>query len=161
MKLYIANTSKQRHTFAFRVLETGRLRQIPIEHGSQMLVLDNASSDQVEAVIQHHAVYGLINASNIDQSTAFVGLCYSIDKPVISSVIEKAIRDNDNHLSRGAHQTRQASLAALDKTLSENGSGYAGEMEFTVEQAKSREDSDDAATVNETIVTEKTGAKKK
>lgn len=160
MKLYIANTTKQRHTFTFRVLETGRLRQIPIEHGSQMIVIDG-TSDEVNAVIEHHVVYGLINSSNIDQSKAFVGLCYSIDKPVDASVIEKAIRDNDDHLSRGAHQTRQASLAALDRTLSENGTGYAGEMEFTVEQAKGREDNDDTPVVNETIVTQKTGSKKK
>lgn len=160
MKLYIANTTKQRHVFTYRVLETGRLRQIPIEHGSQMIVLDG-SSDEIDAVVQHHAVYGLINSSNIDQSKTFVGLCYSIDKPVAASVIEKAIRDNDHHLSRGAHQTRQASLAALDKTLSENGTGYSGDLEFTVEQAKGREDSDDTPVVNETIVTEKAGSKKK
>lgn len=161
MKLYIANTTKQRHVFTYRVLETGRLLHIPIAHGSQMVVLDNASSEQIEAVIAHHAVYGLINSSNIDQSKTFVGLCYSIDKPVAASVIEKAIRDNDHHLSRGAHQTRQASLAALDKTLSENNTGYSGDLEFTVEQAKGREDSDDTPVVNETIVTEKAGSKKK
>ena len=50
MKLYIANTTKQRHIFTFRQLETGRLRQIPIEHGSQMVVLDG-STEEVEAVI--------------------------------------------------------------------------------------------------------------
>lgn len=160
MKLFIANTTKQRHIFTYRVLETGRLRQIPIDPGSQMAVLDG-TSDEIDAVIDHHAIYGLINSKNIDQSQAFVGLCYNIDKPVASSVIEKALRDNDNHLSRGAHQTRQASLAALDKTLSENGSGYGGEMEFTVEQVKGREDNDDAPIVNEAIVTEKAGSKKK
>lgn len=160
MKLFVANTTKQRNIFVYRVLETGRLRQIPIEPGSQMMVLDS-SSDEVNAVIEHHAIYGLINSRNIDQSKAFVGLCYNIDKPVESSVIEKAIRDNDHHLSRGAHQTRQASLAALDKTLSENESGYAGEMEFTVEQVKGRDENDDTPTVNEAIVTEKAGSKKK
>lgn len=160
MKLYIANTTKQRHIFTFRTLETGRLRQIPIDHGSQMIVLDG-TSDELNAVIEHHQVYGLIDSTKIDQSKAFVGICYSIDKPVPSSVIEKAIRDNDDHLTRGAHNMRQASLAALDKTLSENGTGYAGEMEFSVEQAKGREDNDDAPVVNETIVTEKSGSKKK
>jgi len=160
MKLYIANTTKQRHIFTFRTLETGRLRQIPIEHGSQMMVLDG-TSDELNAVIEHHQVYGLIDSTKIDQSKAFVGICYSIDKPVSSSVIEKAIRDNDDHLTRGAHNMRQASLAALDRTLSENGTGYAGEMEFSVEQAKSREDNEDTPTVNETIVTEKSGSKKK
>ncbi|MFH4870926.1 hypothetical protein [Klebsiella pneumoniae] len=135
MKLYIANTTKQRHIFTFRQLETGRLRQIPIEHGSQMQVLDG-STEEVEAVIQHHQVYGLVDSTKIDQSQAFVGLCYSINKPVSASVIEKTIRDNDGHLTRGAHNRRQASVAALDNTLRESGIGYEGDMEFSAEQAK-------------------------
>lgn len=158
MKLFIANTTKQRHVFTFRVLETGRLRQIPIEHGSQMAVLDG-STDEIEAVIKHHQVYGLIDASKIDQSRQFVGLCYSIDKPVSANIIEKTIRDNDDHLTRNAHNRRQASVAALDTSLRESGIGYEGEMEFSAEQAKGRDETDDTPTVNEKIVTEKRGKK--
>ncbi|MEQ9902565.1 hypothetical protein [Pectobacterium aroidearum] len=160
MKLYVANTTKQRHIFSYRVLETGRLRQIPIEHGSQMMVLDG-NTDELNAVIQHHQVYGMVDSTKIDQAVDFVGICYSIDKPVGANVIEKTIRDNDEHLTKGAHKLRQASLAALDKSLSESNTGYAGEMEFSVEQAKGREENNDAPTVNETIVTEKSGNKKK
>ncbi|HBY8505948.1 hypothetical protein ACKLLD_04215 [Klebsiella pneumoniae] len=160
MKLFIANTTKQRHIFTFRQLETGRLRQIPIEHGSQMQVLDG-SAEEVEAVIQHHQVYGLVDSTKIDQSQAFVGLCYSINKPVSASVIEKTIRDNDGHLTRGAHNRRQASVAALDNTLRESGIGYEGDMEFSAEQAKGRDDHSDDQTINEKIVTPKAGSKKK
>lgn len=106
MKLYIANTTKQRQIFAYRKLETGRLIQIPINHGDQMMVLDG-STDEVDAVVQHHRVYGLVDSTKIDQSRAFVGLCYSLNKPVSASVIEKAIRDNDIHLTRGAHGRRR------------------------------------------------------
>ncbi|HFP9395745.1 TPA: hypothetical protein ACHOZE_004444 [Raoultella ornithinolytica] len=160
MKLYIANTTKQRHIFTFRTLETGRLRQIPIEHGSQMMVLDG-STDEVEAIIQHHQVYGLVDSTKIDQSQSFVGLCYSINKPVSASVIEKTIRDNDGHLTRGAHTLRQASLMALDNSLRDSGTGYDGDLEFSVEQTKGREDNDDTPTVSETIATPKSGSKKK
>ena len=79
MKLYIANTTKQRHIFTFRVLESGRLRQIPITHGSQMMVHEG-STEELNAIISHHAVYGLVDASKIDQNKDFIGLCYSIDK---------------------------------------------------------------------------------
>ncbi|MCK6990144.1 hypothetical protein [Enterobacter asburiae] len=160
MKLYIANTTKQRQIFAYRKLETGRLIQIPINHGDQMMVLDG-STEEVDAVVQHHQVYGLVDSTKIDQSQAFVGLCYSLNKPVSASVIEKGIRDNDIHLTRGAHGRRQASVAALDSALLESGTGYSGEMEVSAEQAKGREDSEDVPTVNETIVTEKSGSKKK
>lgn len=158
MKLYIANTTKQRHIFSFRTLETGRLRQIPIAHGSQMLVLDG-SSEEVDAVIQHHQIYGLVDAIKIDQSKQFVGLCYSINKAVPASVIEKALRDNDEHLTRNSHGRRQASVAAMDSTLRDSGTGYNGDMEFSVEQTKGREDNDDTPVVNEKIVTEKRSKK--
>ncbi|MGZ0748885.1 hypothetical protein [Kluyvera sichuanensis] len=158
MKLYVANTTKQRHIFTYRMLESGRLRQIPIDHGSQMMVLDG-STDELNAVIQHHQVYGMVDATKIDQASEFVGICYSIDKPVNANVIEKTIRDNDGRLTKGAHELRQASLAALDKTLSDSGTGYGGEMEFSVEQAKGREENDDTPTVNEKIVTEKRSKK--
>lgn len=92
---------------------------------------------------------------------AFVGLCYSINKPVSASVIEKTIRDNDGHLTRGAHNRRQASVAALDNTLRESGIGYEGDMEFSAEQAKGRDDHSDEPTINEKIVTPKAGSKKK
>jgi len=160
MKLFIANTTKQRQIFAFRKLETGRLIQIPINHGDQMMVLDG-STEEIEAVIQHHQVYGLIDSTKIDQSQVFVGLCYSINKPVSSSVIEKTIRDNDIHLTRGAHGRRQASVAALDGKLREGDTGYSGEMEVSAEQTKGRDDNEDTQTVNETIVTERAGSKRK
>lgn len=158
MKLFIANTTKQRQIFAYRKLETGRLIQIPINHGDQMMVLDG-STEEVEAVVQHHQVYGLIDSTKIDQSQVFVGLCYSVNKPVSASVIEKTLRDNDIHLTRGAHGRRQASLAALDTSLRESGTGYSGEMEVSAEQAKGRDENDDAPTVSEKIVTEKRGKK--
>ncbi|SFN72605.1 hypothetical protein SAMN05216516_11622 [Izhakiella capsodis] len=160
MKLYIANTTKQRHVFTFRMLETGRLRQIPIPHGGQMQVLDG-SSDEIDAVIQHHQAYGLVDSSRIDQSKAFIGLCYSINKPVSSAVIEKTLRDNDHHLTREAHNRRQASVAALDSTLRESGTGYSGEMEFSAERTKGRDDGDDVSDINEKIVTPKSGSRKK
>ncbi|HEA3718719.1 TPA: hypothetical protein RV156_001844 [Yersinia enterocolitica] len=159
MKLYIANTTKQRHMFSFRTLETGRLRNIPIAYGSQAIVLDGGA-EEIDAVIQHHQVYGLIDASTIDQSKNFVGLCYSIDKPVQEKIIEKAMRDNDHKLTETSHNRRQASVAAQDDALLNSGTGYGGEMEFTVEQTNGRDDNNNTPSVNETIVTQKRGSKK-
>lgn len=158
MKLYIANTTKQRHIFTFRVLESGRLRQIPIAHGSQVMVHEG-STEELNAIISHHAVYGLVDASKIDQNKDFIGLCYSIDKPVPAKLIEKALRDNDNFLTRNAHNRRQASVAALDSSLRESGTGYSGDMEISAEQMKGRDDNEDTPIVSETIATEKRGKK--
>ena len=56
MKLFIANTTKQRHDFAFRQPETGRLVYHPINAGSQSVVL-NGTRAEVDQVISQHVVY--------------------------------------------------------------------------------------------------------
>ncbi len=47
------------------------------------------------------------------------------------------------------------STGGTASSLRESGTGYDGEMEFSAEQAKGRDDNDDAQVVNEKIVTEK------
>ena len=50
---------------------------------------------------------------------------------------------------QSSHNRRQASVAALDNTLRESGIGYEGDMEFSAEQAKGRDDHSDDPTINE------------
>lgn len=103
-------------------------------------------------MIQQHGVYGLIDATKIDQNRVYIGLCYSIDKPVQSRIIEKAMRDNDDHLNRAAHERRQASVIATNNALSEQESGYRGELEVSAEQRmNANEDKDETQFVDETL----------
>lgn len=160
MKLHIANTTKQRHDFAYRKPETGRLVYHPINAGSQAVVIDGTRAE-IDLIIQQHAEYGLIDAAKIDQNRIYIGLCYSIDKPVASKVIEKAMRDNDGHLNRAAHDRRQASVLATDSALSEQDNGYRGELEVSAEQRlNATDDKDETEFVDETLVVS-AGSKKK
>lgn len=160
MKLYIANTTKQNHKFTFRLPEMKHNKIVEIKAGSQMMV-HNGNSDELEAIIAHHHIYGLTEAKKLDQRQEYVGLCYSIDKPVTYGNIENAIRDNDEKLIKGAHERRQAAAAGLDQKLQEQGIGYSGSMEMSSEQAKTRDEKEDAPTVNERIATEKRAGGKK
>ncbi|WP_370602285.1 hypothetical protein [Citrobacter cronae] len=160
MKLHIANTTKQRHDFAYRKPETGRLVYHPINAGSQAVVIDGTRAE-IDLIIQQHAEYGLIDATKIDQNRIYIGLCYSIDKPVASKVIEKAMRDNDGHLNRAAHDRRQASVLATDSALSEQDNGYRGELEVSAEQRlNATDDKNETEFVDETLVVS-AGSKKK
>jgi hypothetical protein len=160
MKLYIANTTKQRHDFTYRKPETGRLVYHPINAGSQAVVLDGTKAE-IDIIIQQHEVYGLIDAGNIDHNRAYIGMCYSIDKPVASRIIEKAMRDNDGHLNRAAHERRQASVIATNNALNEQDSGYRGEMEVSAQQRmNASDDKDEMAFVDETLAVN-SGSKKK
>lgn len=160
MKLFIANTTKQRHDFAYRKPETGRLVYHPINAGSQVMVMDG-TTEEIDLIIQQHAAYGLIDAKKIDQNRIYIGMCYSIDKAVPVRIIEKAMRDNDGHLNRAAHERRQASVIATNNALNEQESGYRGEMEVSAQQRmNANDDKDEVAFVDETLAVN-TGSKKK
>ena len=125
MKLYIANTTKQRHDFAYRQPETGRLIYHPINAGAQSVVLDGTG--EIDLVIQQHGVYGLIDATKSTR-TAFISACATASTSRCSRASSKAMRDNDDHLNRAAHERRQASVIATNNALSEQESGYRGEL---------------------------------
>ena len=160
MKLYVANTTKQNHKFTFRLPEMKYNKIVEIKAGSQMMVHDG-STDELESIISHHAIYGLKEAKKLDQQQEYVGLCYSIDKPVTYGNIENAIRDNDEKLTKSAHERRQAALAGIDQALKNQNIGYEGSLEISAEQAKSQNDTEDTPTVKESISTEKRGGSKK
>ncbi|MBU9812376.1 hypothetical protein ACE2AK_04185 [Rahnella perminowiae] len=163
MKLHIANTTKQRHDFTFRRLEKSNLVHHPIRAGEQSIVLDG-TTDEIDYILKQHEIYGLIDATRIDQSKAYIGLCYSIDKPVASKIIEKAMRDNDQHLTRKSNDHRQASAFATSEKLRSEDSGFHGDLEVSAEQRlKTDEDPRDTDFVNETISVEgeKKGSGKK
>lgn len=160
MKLYVANTTKQNHKFTFRLPEMKHNKIVEIKAGTQMMV-HNGTSDELDAIISHHQIYGLTEAKKLDQHQEYVGLCYSIDKPVTYGNIENAIRDNDEKLTRDAHKRRQAAAAGIDQNLKSQGIGYDGSLEISAEQAKTRDDNEETPTVNEKIGTEKRGGSKK
>ncbi|MCU6240787.1 hypothetical protein [Enterobacter asburiae] len=160
MKLFIANTTKQRHDFTYRKPETGRLVYHPINAGAQAVVMDGTAAE-IDAIIQQHSRYGLIDATNIDQNHVHIGRCYSIDKPVSARVIENAMRDNDGHLNREAHERRQAALIATSNSLSEQDNGFRGELEVSAEQRlNASDDRDETDFVDETLAVT-AGTKKK
>ncbi|ELR4579312.1 hypothetical protein QR963_005052, partial [Salmonella enterica] len=137
-----------------------RLVYHPINAGSQAVVIDGTRAE-IDLIIQQHADYGLIDATKIDQNRIYIGLCYSIDKPVSSKVIEKAMRDNDSHLNRAAHDRRQASVLATNNALTEQENGYLGELEVSAEQRlNATDDRDETAFIDETLAVN-TGTKKK
>lgn len=156
MDLYIANTSKQRHIVTYRTLEKGNERQYPIEPGGQRIVLKNGTSEEVEAIVEHYATYGMVEARTLDQQRDFVGLVYSVDKPVTAENIEKGIRDNGETLTRQSHEQRQASAAALEQQLVESGAGFQGNIEISAEQQLNPAEPKENQKIKEVIKTDKT-----
>lgn len=128
-KLYIANTSRQKLNFLFRLPEENDIKRYTIQPGAQALVLDS-TNDDVEYVIKQHETYGIKRADDVIRKKGFVGTCYRVDKPI--SVSNFMVIDGQNHeaLIEQGKVTRanvatyaQASVADMVKQAGEDAKG--------------------------------------
>lgn len=126
-KLYIANLGRQAHEFHYRVpAEFGWSRQAQIRRidaGTQQQIHTEAPLPVLEAIIEQHRQYGLIEASEVPKTKDFIGLCFSIDKPVNLDQMEYGADHNVGVLQeRGVRNLEDAALAAdraFENTLEE------------------------------------------
>ncbi len=84
MKLYIANCSRQPHTFNYKLPEKTQSFGVTIPSGRQHMIENQ--SDIIDHIIRQHEPYGFQRCDKVDKN--FSGICYSIDKPVSVGRIE-------------------------------------------------------------------------
>lgn len=116
MKLFIGNATKQHHDFVYWVpnAKSTRTQRVPI--GGQVQISGDLSQSDVDHIIQQHAPYGLVASSEADHVRDFVGLCYSVDRPIRMQTLEKLMHHNTRVLSdAGKEIRRQASVAGNDQ----------------------------------------------
>lgn len=131
--LYVANASKQRHDFIYRIPEEVGVRRQAIDPGSQIVVYQpNAGAPTIKAIIDQHRNYGLTDVAEIDRRRPFVGLCYQLDKPIKVEKIMYADEHNSEVLTGLSQEARQAAAAALHGSISkevEKATGGVGRLE--------------------------------
>jgi hypothetical protein len=113
-KLFVANTSKQHHDFAYRLAEDKNIRIETIRIGSQVCVGgDSLTHEMIAKIIEQHAPYGLRDAKTLSGVKDFVGLCYSIDKPVPMDNMLVLFEKNDVVLNDRAADRREDIAASI------------------------------------------------
>ena len=141
--LYVANCSKQRHDFTYRVPEEVAVRRQQIMPGSQTAIYQpNVPMEIIRAIIDQHARYGLVDVNEIDRRKAFTGLCYSLDKPIKVEKFMYVDETNSSALQDASLEARKVSAAALHDILEKvtEGKGKLESLEFeVVEQNKDNE----------------------
>lgn len=148
MKIYVANTTKQVQQFHFRVVENPRLMMNEIPIGSQIrLYKDDASPREIDSLIYQLENYGAVRADSVQQTKQFIGLCYSVDKPVRDVTIMLAVNHNDDVLQERGYEIRKQAAVAVNDALSKVGDLKGTTVSFK-EETKVGED---APTLNETI----------
>lgn len=129
MRMHVANGSKQNHNFVYVVkdgLGVARQRTQHIPIGQQIVLSEDLSQEQVDAIVQHHAPYGFIAASEVDHSGGVIPLCFAVGKePISERVIEHLFRRNTGfQVIAGKQLRKEAALAgndALERSLQESG----------------------------------------
>lgn len=116
--LYIANASKQKHDFIYRIPEESNVRRQQIQPGSQIVIYQpNAPQNVLNMIIDQHKAYGLVDVADIDRSKPFVGLCYCFDKPIKVEKIMYADEHNAGVLQETSQEARKMSAAALHAAI--------------------------------------------
>ncbi|HET8686812.1 MAG TPA: hypothetical protein VFM18_09120 [Methanosarcina sp.] len=122
---YIANSTKQNHDFVYRIPGNDKLFTVGIPFGQQReLHQKDLSTEEIDFILRQHKGESheyITEASTIDRTSGYVGLIYSIGKPVSGDLIANAISENDYELDLSAKRYREESTLALDKKLAEDG----------------------------------------
>lgn len=125
MRLYVANSTQQVVNFVYRIPEFSGFRAQNIAIGSQIKLPEDLTAEAVDAIVSHHARYGMIRADEINQAREFKGLCYSVDKPVPEVKINSLMEHNTGELVKLGKQIRaEAALTSnvgLETDLAESG----------------------------------------
>ncbi len=115
MKLYVANCSKQVMDFIYRVPGKRQLARQLIDVGRQIVLAHDLDTPQITRIVDQHAKYGFVDVKEISRTKPFIGLCYSVDKPVDIGALTTAIQHNSDVLDEWGRQLRaEAAVAAAN-----------------------------------------------
>jgi len=137
MKLYIANCTTQNHDFIYNAPEVKGSRKQMIPAGGQMQIHDNMNLQAIDYIVKQHEKYGLVPADKIPREKAFIGLCYSVDKPVNMDQIMTASSQNENVLKEQAVETRKQTAAAIRSQIEDQEVGVSSVSVEIIQDEKS------------------------
>jgi hypothetical protein len=138
--MYIANCTQQVQDFIYRLPETPGPRSQRIDIGSQVQISGDLSTPDIDAIVRQHATYGLVSVDEVDRTKPFVGLCYSVDKPVPVAKIKSAIAHNYDVMVERGKELRKEAAVATESSLVERGAGPAALEMSVVEETKDGSD---------------------
>lgn len=123
-KLYIANTKKQAEDFCYRMPGQNGVRKQRIEIGQQIAISGgDLSTLEIDAIVDQHAMYGMVCVDALDRTKEFIGLCYSIGKPVTIGKMEIALAHNDDVLTDRGKELRKEAAVSVNNALEQQTDG--------------------------------------
>ena len=117
MKLYIGNATRQVHEFTYRVLEFPAPRSQTVPIGGQVLISGDLSSKDVDYIVDQHKKYGIVDANASSFLPGFSGICYSIDRPITTVRLARAMEKNMDQLQERGKQMRTELAVAVNSSM--------------------------------------------
>lgn len=114
MKLFIANTNKQNEDFTYRLPEEKNFRVETIRAGTQTMVGGKELTQvEVATIIEQKTPYGLRDARQLSSLKDYVGLSFSLDRPVPLDSMIVLFEQNDERLNERAGLRLEKAMAAI------------------------------------------------
>lgn len=113
MKLYVANCSRQAHTFNYKLPEKTQQFGVTIRAGEQHMIENQ--SEVIAHIIKQHEPYGFQACNKVDKK--FSGICYSINKVVTLGAIEDGAEQKTENLENLSQEILEATAVSINNTI--------------------------------------------
>jgi hypothetical protein len=118
-RMYVANCSNQTHEFAYRLPTVPQLRRINIQKMAQERLPDELNQEAIDYIVAKAETYGFVNVVDLRSGKTkrpFTRLCYSIDAPVSSLMIEAlAVNNRGSMIALGERIQEEAAIVSSKK----------------------------------------------
>lgn len=117
MQMFVANATRQVVTFLYRIPDSSGVRAQDIPIGGQVQLSQDLPVEAVNAIVEQHQRYGMVEAAQAYRSKGFAGLCYSLGSPVKMDTIAQLIDHNTDKLVELGQKIRQESAVSANNVL--------------------------------------------
>lgn len=138
MKMYVANGSHQNIDFQYRLPETKNYRQQNIPIGGQIRISGELSPKDINLIVEHHSVYGMVQAKELSKFKGFyIPYVYSTDEPISAELMtELVLQNREYNRALGVKQRLEAAVTVnnnIEEQMPPN-INYLKNLELTVEE---------------------------
>lgn len=159
MKLYIANGSTHLQDFNYRIPGINKVLSQPISIGGQICIPRDLTQEQVDHIVEHHKIYGMIPANEIgSRRSRAAAYAYQVGKPFDPEVISQLMSINRGVMIETGEQTRKDAAVVIATELGKSardqrdGSADLAEVEIDVIEEDGRTGNKSPENVIEKII---------
>jgi hypothetical protein len=111
-QVWVANPTQQVHQLFYRIKNKHAPVTQLIPQGGQVRLSKELEEEELVAFIVQQSNYGMVSWDEVDRTKPFIGLCYSVGKPVPIGVIRGGLMHNQEILiERGTRLRQEAGVA--------------------------------------------------